>query len=142
MQKKEGKLLAKEKSAEIISEITSKKITDLASCQKDFPPSEYKQTEYFKHFDYIEGVGLDKDLSNTIFSTKKGTIIPEPFLLAKGIYVVQVIDLIPIDMKKYTEEKNTYKERLILQKKFIKRLLFRGETEKELSLKIYAPPSE
>lgn len=134
---KETRLLAQGKGEEIISEITSKKVDTLSSMAKTHH-SEYKETDYFKYYDYIEGVGLNEELSKAVFNAEKGTLIAYPFLLSKGVYIIQLLDLTPINEENYAKEKNTYKEKIMLQKDFLKRIQFLMELEKEFKLKIYS----
>ncbi|MCD6228321.1 MAG: SurA N-terminal domain-containing protein [Candidatus Omnitrophica bacterium] len=146
---KAEKLLKKNKQREytkklgekIIKEIGEKKINDLKVIAKNYN-LEYKETKPFRYYDYIEGVGLSKDLAEAVFRGKKGEIIPETFLLPKGCYIVQIKEIIEIDKKKFEEEKQKYKEKIITQKEFIQRLKFLSQLEEEFDLKIYSKPQQ
>jgi hypothetical protein len=136
LRKHQSKNLAKGLAEEIINQIKAKKIDNLEPIAKDYK-LEYKETDYFKYYDYVEGVGLNQELNRAIFSASKGEIIQRPFALAKGVYIIQVKDIIPIDEAKFKKEREIYRERILAQRGFIEKLTFLSKLEKELNLKIY-----
>lgn len=133
-----NKELAKNTAEKIIAGIKeypgSKDLEDIAKKEN----LEYKETNYFKYYSYIEGVGLDKDLSEAIFSGEKGEIIPGSFSLSKGNYIVQIQDIVPIDQEKFRQEKQIYQDRIRQQKQILGRLQLLSSLEKDLGLKIYS----
>lgn len=132
-----NKELAKNTADEIIAGIKDdpdpKNLEDIAKKRN----LEYKETNYFKYYSYIEGVGLNKDLSEAIFSGKKGQIVTESFSLSKGNYIVQIKDIVPIDEEKFGKEKQIYRDRIYQQKQILARLQLLSSLEKELGLKVY-----
>ncbi|HDN85598.1 MAG TPA: hypothetical protein ENG49_00055 [Candidatus Omnitrophica bacterium] len=141
LKEKKQQEYAKELGEKIIKEIEEKKISDLKVIAKNYN-LEYKETKPFKYHDYIEGVGLSKDLAEAIFKGKKGEIIPKTFLLSKGCYIIQIKQITEIDKKKFEEEKQKYREKIIAQKEFIQRLKFLSQLEDEFDLKIYSKPQQ
>lgn len=136
------KTLAKSLGGKLIEEIKTKKIKDLSEIAKIYK-LEYKETGYFKYFDYIEGVGLSKDLSEIIFkNSTPGEIILKPFPLSKGVYLIQLKDFIPIDKKKFEKENDEYRKRIYNQKLFLEEIKFISQLPKEFNLKIYSNPQQ
>ncbi|UCC95966.1 MAG: hypothetical protein JSW40_04250, partial [Candidatus Omnitrophota bacterium] len=99
---------------------------------------EYKETDYFKYADYIEGVGLDEAVSKVIFSLQKNQVYPEPLLLLKGAYIIQLKDLTPFDEETFEKEKEVYSDNLFQERYFIERVKFLSQIEKESKLKVYS----
>lgn len=131
----EARKKAEKLGEKLLEKIKEKNITDLKGLAQSYK-LEYKETDFFKYYDYIEGVGLDKELSEKIFSTKKGEIIPQIFSLAKGVYIIKIEDFIPIDKKKFLKEKEKYRKKIYLQKELIEEIKFFNQLLKELNIKI------
>ncbi|HIE36235.1 MAG TPA: hypothetical protein EYP89_03245 [Candidatus Omnitrophica bacterium] len=98
---------------------------------------EIKETGYFKYYDYIEGVGLNEELSKVIFSLKKGEIYPSFFLLEKGGYIIQLEDVTPFNEEKFEKEKEIYIKKLKVRKRLLETFKFISQIEKESQLEIY-----
>lgn len=140
VKKEKVKALAESFVSKLLNEIKTKNIKTLETVAKIYK-LEYKETDYFKYFDYIEGVGLSKELSETIFERRtQGEIVLTPFLLSKGAYLIQIEDFIPIDKKKFEQERDEYRKRIYNQKLFAEQIRFISQLQKELNLKIYTNP--
>ncbi|MBU2103276.1 MAG: SurA N-terminal domain-containing protein [Candidatus Omnitrophica bacterium] len=113
-----------------------KDLTALAGAQK----LEVKETEYFKYYDYIEGLGLDEAVSKIIFSLGKDEIYEKSLVLSKGVYLVQLKDITLIDEKDFQDEKEKYRTYLEYRKNLIEKVRLLRTIEKEGKLKIYAIP--
>lgn len=131
---------AKEKvsgfAQDLLKQVQSKGIKNLqkiASEQK----LEYKETQGFKYYDYIEGLGLDEQLSKIIFSLKKDEIYAYPVTLAKGVYIIQLKDISPVDEKDFQAKKETYKIKILNAKEYLEKIKFFGDLEKETNLVFY-----
>ena len=103
---------------------------------------ELKETDYFKYYDYIEGVGLDESVSKIVFSLAPGEIYPEPLMVVKGAYIVQLKSFSEFDEKDFREKKEKYAQILSQREYFLKKLEFLGELQKESNLTIYANPQQ
>jgi parvulin-like peptidyl-prolyl isomerase len=136
---KEEKLKEKTKKVcqEILTAIKNKNIKDLKKIARD-KGVEFKETEYFKYYDYIEGMGVDEKVSKIIFSLRKGEIYSQPIMLLKGGYIVQLKDITAIDEEKFKEEKKSYSEKLYKSRSLVERMKFISNLEKEAQLKIYS----
>lgn len=134
---KKEKDLAKNLGDNIIKEIKAKEIRDIEIIATNYK-LENKETAYFKYHDYVEGVGLNNDLNQAVFESRKGEIILKNFLLPKGNYIIQVKDLIPIDEEKFKQDKQEYKRKILFQREFMERIKFLAELQKEANLKIYS----
>jgi len=120
----------------ILSKIQEKGIGNLKDLAKNYK-LEYKESNYFKYYDYIEGVGLQEDLNKKIFSSTKGIILSQPFLSNHGVYIIKVEDITPIQKKKFIEEKDKYRKKIYLQKEIIEKIKLFARLEKELNLQIF-----
>ena len=120
----------------ILSKIQEKGIRDFKELAKDYK-LEYKESNYFKYYDYIEGVGLDNKLNKKIFSSSKGVVLSQPFLSNHGVYIIKVEDITPIQKEKFLKEKDKYKEKIYLQKEIIEKIKLFARLEKEFNLQIF-----
>lgn len=136
-----AKKMAKDFIDNILKESQDKNIQSLETIAKNHK-LEVTTTDYFKHLDYIEGIGLNREMSEAIFNAKKGEIIPQSFLLSQGAYIIQIDDIIPIDEEQFKQDKESYRLRIFNQKRFLEELKFIGELEKEFNLIIYATPPQ
>ncbi len=128
---------ASQKAGSILQEIAKQEKPALESMARQYQ-AEFGQTDFFKYYDYVEGVGLDENLSKTVFSAKKGEILSSSFSLSKGVYLIQLVDFLPIDEEQFAEQKEKLAEKIKSQKTFLERLKFISRLEKELSLRIYS----
>jgi parvulin-like peptidyl-prolyl isomerase len=126
----------RKKGEEIIQIITKENIKDLRKIAKK-EDLEFKETNYFKYYDYIEGLGLDEKISKIVFSLKKGEIYLSPLLLTKGGYIIQLKEITPFNEEDFKKQKDTYKERIYRSKMLLQKVKFISELEKEARLKIY-----
>ena len=122
-------------SKDLMTQIQDENITDLKSfaSQKRL---EFKETSYFKYYDYIEGLGLDKTISEAVFSLQKGQIYQKPFFREKGAYIIKLKDLTEVDKKDYNERKDTYTKLIIQNKKIAEKIKFLAKLKDQVELKI------
>lgn len=135
---KEDKLkeITKNFCSALLEKIRKENIIDL----KDLAQKEnldFKETDYFKRYDYIEGLGIDENAGKIVFSLKINEIHSQPIVLLKGVYIIQLKEITPFDEKDFTEKKTRYHDFLYQQRTFIERMKFISELEKETNLKIY-----
>lgn len=100
----------------------------------------FKETGYFKYYNFIEAFGsdeLDQETRKIIFSLTKGQFISHPVLLAKGGYIIQLNDITSFNEEEFKEKKEIYQDYLYQSKSFIERIKFLSQLEKEAELKIY-----
>lgn len=98
---------------------------------------DYKMTAEFSYYDYIEGMGLNRQVSNIIFSLKEGQIYQEPVMLDRGAYIIRLTKLSPFNPEDFKSKKNKYYSTLYEERFYIERFKFMNELEREANLKTY-----
>jgi len=76
----------------------------------------YGSTKNFKYGSYIEGIGLSNEFFNAASQLKENEfsqIINTP----QAFYIIKVASRLPIDEKKFAEEKEKFQQQLLLEKK-------------------------
>ncbi|MCK4520143.1 MAG: peptidylprolyl isomerase [Candidatus Omnitrophica bacterium] len=132
---------AKKFTQEILNEISKKEVKDLSKAVSHIDWAgkeniEFKETEYFKYNDYIEGVGLNRMVSAVIFSLEKNEIYSKIIPLKKGAYILQLKDKTLFDEESFEAKKQTYRDNIKAQKEFIERLKFLGSLAQEIVVTI------
>ncbi len=122
-------------SKDLLNQIKDENITDFKklALQKRL---EFKETNYFKYYDYIEGLGLNKEVSENIFSLKEDQLYKEPALLENGAYIIRLKDLTDIDKEDYQKRKDTYAELIKQNKRIAEKIKFLARLKEEVELKI------
>ncbi|MDD5070793.1 MAG: peptidylprolyl isomerase [Candidatus Omnitrophica bacterium] len=126
----------KETAQKLLTTINENKVKSLKEVAIDQSLSQLKVTEQFGYNDYIEGLGLDKTVSDLIFSLSKGEIHNEYLLLLKGAYIIQLTDLTEVDNDLFEKEKPSYFINAYKRDYILKKLSFLTALESELDLKI------
>jgi hypothetical protein len=126
----------KQECEKILEVIKKEKIKNLKEVAKK-EEIEIGETDYFKYYDYIEGVGFSEELSKVIFSLKKGEIYPSFFLLEKGGYIIQLQDITPFNEEEFEKQKENYLKKLKERKRLLETLKFISQIEKESQLETY-----
>ncbi|MCF7907618.1 MAG: SurA N-terminal domain-containing protein [Candidatus Omnitrophica bacterium] len=131
----EAKKQAKSFSQELLDKINNQSLKNLKKLagQENIT---YKEPEPFKFYDYIEGLGLDPEISNSIFSLKNGEVEPRLFIREKAIYIVQLKELTEINDADFQKKKDTYRELLAKNKAFSKRIQFLQRVKQEANLNL------
>jgi len=124
--KEKAKVLA-EKLASRIENENIKNIRKLAEQEN----CDFKDTDEFKYYDYIEGLGLNEKVSKIVFSLKKEQIYPYPLLLGKGAYIIQLKDISSIDEKDFIAKKDEYLARLKQSLELMQKLRLLSQIKKE-----------
>jgi len=135
------KKLAQQSAEDLLKEIKEKKETDLGALAAR-RKQEFKETGYFKYYDYIEGVGLGENISSLIFNLEKGSIHPEVLLLAKGAYLIQLADIDAFDEEGFNEQRETYRQKAFFLKREIAYQKLLKSLSEEFDLKIYSSPQQ
>jgi hypothetical protein len=120
------------KTLETINKEGTKNFKKIAEREK----LEYKETDYFKYYDYIEGLGLNEIISKIVFSLRKEQVYSYPILLLKGAYIIQLKEITSFNEKEFQDKKGVYLELIKQQKNLFERLKFLYRLEKETNLKI------
>ncbi|MCM8787855.1 MAG: SurA N-terminal domain-containing protein [Candidatus Omnitrophica bacterium] len=131
-----SKELAKNLAVQLLEKINKQNISDL----KQFAQNqnfEFKETDYFKIFDYVEGLGLDEEINKIIFSLKKNEVYSQPILLTKGAYIIKLLDITDFNEVDFENNKEKYKNFLYQRKAFLEKLKLLSQIEQESSLKIF-----
>lgn len=122
---------------DILKEINEKNIKELSEL-KNRENLEFKQTDYFKYDDYIEGLGVDRNISNILFNLAVGEIYTTPVVLTKGVYILQFKERTVFDEKDFLNKKNEYIGFLRNEKSYIKKFKFLADLEKEANLEVFS----
>ena len=109
----EALALAHKKAGEIASRITS--LDELDTLDEKLA-SNVKISEPFVRGGYVPGVAGNRKFYNTAFSLSPG-MLSAPILGENAAYLLEVIEKIPFDEKKFEEDKDKFREQLIAQKK-------------------------
>lgn len=93
-----------------------------------------KKTDAFARNQYIEGLGVVPEFAEAAFSAKQGEIFGEVVRTHDGYAIVKQDSIIPIDEKKYQEEKDKLKELILTQKKYFASITWFTELKKKANL--------
>jgi hypothetical protein len=135
LKKEKSKEKAENLCKELLEKIKTDNITNLKRLAKR-NRVEFKKTDYFKYYDYIEGVGLEEKVSKIVFSLEKDQIHSEPILLVKGAYIIKLADITPFDDADFQEKRQEHENKIYRQKNFQEQFKLLSEFEKEAKLKI------
>ena len=125
---------AKRFSFDLLKEINEKEIKDISKfINKN--NVEFKETDFFKYYDYIEGLGLDNRVSEIVFSLNKDEIHSEIVALDKGVYILQLKDKTSIDEADFQTKRKAYYDKIEERKLFIERLKFITKLNQEIIIK-------
>jgi len=122
-------------SADLLKEINEKGTKDISKFTNK-KNVEFKETGFFKHYDYIEGIGLNNMVSTIAFSLNKDEIYPEIVALDKGTYILQLKDKTPIDEADFQTKRKDYYDKIEKGKLFIERLKFITKLNQEISINL------
>jgi len=104
--------LAHKKATELASRLTS--LDQLKQVDEKLA-SNVKESEPFTRTGYVPGVPGERDFFNAAFALEPGKLSP-PILGRNGAYLLEVVERIPFDEKKFEEDKERFREQLIRQK--------------------------
>ncbi len=122
-------------SSDLLKEIKEKNITDLSEL-KNRNNLEFKETDFFKYNDYIQGIGLDQNVSSIVFSLKKDEIHPEIVILDKRTYILQLKDKTPIDEIDFEAKKKEYHDKIKERKLLFERLKLLSQLNQEIIINL------
>jgi hypothetical protein len=126
--------LASEKAKVVADNIMAKiKNEDIKNIKKIAEQEKYdfKDTGEFKYYDYIEGLGLNEDVSKIVFSLKQDQIYPYPVMLTKGAYIIQLKEISAVNEKDFAEKKDEYLKRLKRTMELMERIKLIERIKKE-----------
>lgn len=93
-----------------------------------------KKTDAFVRNQYIGGLGVAAEFAEAAFSAKQGDVFAEAVKVHDGYTIVKQDSIIPIDEKKYQEEKDKLKESMLAQKKYLASITWFAELKKKANL--------
>lgn len=93
-----------------------------------------KKTDAFARSQYIEGLGVAPEFAEAAFSAKQGDIFGEAVRVHDGYAIVKQVSIIPMDEKKYQEEKDKLKAMMQEQKKYFASITWFSELKKKANL--------
>ncbi|MFA5337566.1 MAG: peptidylprolyl isomerase [Candidatus Omnitrophota bacterium] len=126
--------LAKEKAKALAEKLTSRiKNEDIKNLRKlaEQENCDFKDTDEFKYYDYIEGLGLNEKVSKIVFSLTKEQIYPYPLLLRKGAYIIQLKDIDSINEKDFIAKKDEYLARIRQSMELMQKIKLLSQIKKE-----------
>jgi len=129
---------AKRFSSDLLKEINEKGIKNLSKFANK-KNVEFKETDFFKYYDYIEGIGLDNRVSTIVFSLDKDEIHSEIAALDKGACILQLKDRTPVDEADFQTKRKDYYDKIEERKLFVERLKFIVKLNQEIVINF---PSE
>ena len=100
---------------------------------------DFKETGYFKYYDYIEGLGLSEKVSKIVFSLKKDEVYTYPILAMKGAYIIELKEITPLDEPDFSQKRETYRQALLQQKTYLENMKFLAAIAKEAKFKTFGP---
>jgi hypothetical protein len=96
---------------ELITKAAASQAASFASlAEEDF--LKYKETDFFGYSDYIEGLGLEEAVNSKIFALKESEVYPEPIDMAKGAYVIKLLEKTPIEKSDFESKQKEYTARV------------------------------
>ncbi|MBP7088765.1 MAG: peptidyl-prolyl cis-trans isomerase [Candidatus Omnitrophica bacterium] len=110
-------------SDNILKEINNSNLHDLKKIA-DKTNLNFKSVDNIGYNSYIEGLGLDKNVSEIIFSLSKGEIYPKSIFLINGIYIIQLVDITALDNEDFQKNKEKYQELILANKTFEEKVKF------------------
>lgn len=128
--------LAKAKATESLSAIKAR--LDKKERFEDIAKSlslAVKETDAFTRKSYVQGLGVAPEFANAVFSLKEGEVFGEPVKAHDGYVIAKQTALTPVDENKYKEEKDKFKEQLLVQKKYFNSMTWFFELRKRADLK-------
>ncbi|MDD4879184.1 MAG: peptidyl-prolyl cis-trans isomerase [Candidatus Omnitrophica bacterium] len=93
-----------------------------------------KKTGAFARGQYIEGLGIAPEFAEAAFSVKQGEVFGDAVRVHDGYTIVKQDSIVPIDEKKYQEEKDKLKKMLTEQKKYFASITWFSELRKKADL--------
>ncbi|MBM3247907.1 MAG: hypothetical protein FJZ10_00555 [Candidatus Omnitrophica bacterium] len=79
----------------------------------------YKESPLFNYGQYIPDIGVSKEFLDEAFGLRDKNKVFGFVSTEQGSYIMRLLEAVPIDEKKFTEEKEAFKEKLLQQKKEI-----------------------
>jgi len=110
--RQEGLALAHKKVVELASRMS--RLDDLQTVDEELASS-VKESEPFTRGGYVPGVPGDREFYNVALALDPGKL-SEPILGKNGAYLLEVVEKIPLDEKKFEEEREEFKEQLMDEK--------------------------
>lgn len=133
---KQAEELAQEVAENIIQEITTADKKDL-SAYDSREKVKFKKTDFFKYFDYIQGLGLSQKVGDLVFfELKPGQIYPKPVFKENGIYILKLEEKTEIDSEEFAQEKDQYYRFLKEQRESFKRHNYLNQLQRDLSFRL------
>ncbi len=124
---------------ELLDKIKSQSLKDLKKIAGEEKIS-YQETGYFKFYDYIEGLGVDQQISEAVFGLGADEVAPQLFTKENAVFIVQLKSLTPFDEKDFREKKDTYQTFLAQNRKLLKYQEFLEKVRREANLALDSLP--
>ncbi|MFA5339053.1 MAG: SurA N-terminal domain-containing protein [Candidatus Omnitrophota bacterium] len=93
-----------------------------------------KKTDAFARGQYIEGLGVAPEFAEAAFSLKQGEVFGDAVRVHDGYAIVKQDSIVPIDEKKYQEEKDKLKKMMAEQKRYFASITWFNELRKKADL--------
>lgn len=126
---------AKKYAQTILDQLKKKQLKNFKKVASRRKNVEFKKTDYFKFYDYIAGIGLDRNISRIIFSLEKGRIHPQILPLTNGVYIIRLADITEVSEEDFKEKLPGYLNKIKQNKLTLERIKFLNQLQKESNLK-------
>ncbi|MCQ9205937.1 MAG: SurA N-terminal domain-containing protein [Omnitrophica bacterium] len=127
---------AKKYAQTILDLIKKKKLKNFKKVASRRKNVEFKETDYFKFYDYIAGIGLDRNISRIIFSLEKGRMHPQILPLINGICIIRLAEITEVSEEDFEEKLQVYLNKIKQNKMILERVKFLSQLQKESNLKL------
>ena len=134
---KQSQILAKEKAQEYLRQLQDKMNSGLDFKQAVESLSlKIETTDFFARNDYIKGIGKSEEFKRAAFDNKDGRL-SNVIKVARGYAILKVEEFKPIDNKKFQEEKESFREKVLEKKKIETFNTWFNNLKKEANLKSF-----
>ncbi len=114
---KQSQILAKEKAQEYLRQLQDKINSGLDFKQAlESLSLKIETTDFFRRNDYVKGIGKSKEFNQAAFNNKDGSL-SNVIKVARGYAILKVEEFKPIDNKKFQEEKEDFRKKILEEKK-------------------------
>lgn len=120
----------------ILREIQEKNVQNFKKLA-DSDNIEFKVVDNIGYYGYVEGLGLNKQVSEIIFSLKEGQIYSEYIPLQNGIYIIKLESLTPFDIDHFQKNQEKYRKLIKNSEEIAARVNLLAQFEKEAEFEFY-----
>ncbi len=121
---------------EIIEKIKSTDEKDLSRYASE-EMIRFGETDFFKYFDYISGVGIDESISKiAFFQLDQGEVHLKPLNMENGTYIIKLDEKTEIDLEDFAQQKDSYYQLIKENKELYQRFSLLNDLRNDLSFQL------